>query len=117
MSEPAEDFEEQTPAWINALPSQLQPAALKHGEALFKLTMDIGMSNHALAILQRRTRRNNELTKALLVLSGILNNLANTVLLQNNWLEDYQKCKFEIESAMPTIDTSAGGKIILPGLN
>src|ERR1035437_7838460 len=110
LDQPAPDT-----AWADKYGSVLKPIALKYGEQLFNFTMSVGVANVAIQTIMRRVRGNQELTRAMMILSSTCNVQAQQILALTGNTEQFLLCKTEIESSTPAIMVpEAVGRIVVP---
>ena len=103
--------------WAKRYGAGLEQIALKFGQPIFELVMDVGAVNVAITIMQRRFQGNNELMHALQVMSTVLSK--HTHFYSNSLGPDtlalVQQCKYEVEHSPPLIMVpEAKSRIILP---
>ena len=65
MSEGLNNTEVKDEEWLNSVPTNLRTIAQRYGQAVFNTTLTVGMVNHAMRLLHKRTGGNRELTQAL----------------------------------------------------
>ena len=94
-------------AWADRFSGELKTIALKYGEAVMNITLDLGAANHAVEIIARRNSGNREQSQAIMVIAGVMDKLARTVLADHKWLDQMVACKGEI-------DALAARQIIVP---
>lgn len=97
--------------WLEQVPAVLQPIARRHGRLIFSFVMQSGTSNHALGIMQRRVRGNNELMKAMMIFTQVFENIFTVAVEKSGLtLKQFQACKDDVEliAAIATAPAAPG---------
>ncbi len=112
-----ESWSQEDKDWLQTIPVTFHAVAKRHGRFTFAMTMNAGVSNHALEVLAKRCRGNNELMKAIQVIGTNFNTVFLTAMEGRQIApEKFQECKADVERIGALAQPAAeGGQRRSPG--